>query len=430
MATRSQRGAYWQLENGKYFVPTVDQVGGWNPEAPMVDANGRLMADERGNLIPMSAPQQPFSVRDAKGAWLAKGDGGTPYTYTGVLPGFGGSTPASISGTLYDSPLSESYVASNIEGGGLDMPGLSIIAPYFGATFGPSLFGNLQGGALAPGESAVAGSGVWSGGNPIGGGGMWDWLDSIMNGSNTSAVDPFSFDPSTLEGSSGGLNNLSDLPPATNMQDWMTKLDSTPQGKTLLNSITGGWGDAAGAMTAKDLLSLGRTLSGIGGLTGAGGSTGRGIFDQIQNDPLGSAFNATPFLLALAQAKSQANDLNGVLSKINGEGYTNAVLHPYDLATGQGRTALEQSLSDRGVAGSSFGYNDLNNYDYLRNLGRGDLANKAQMTSAGLEGSLINQRNTNTNLLLGAGLNASGQLFSPKKDPFGLGNLGLASLLG
>lgn len=337
------------------------------------------------------------------------------------------------------------------------MGSFKYVAPFIGG----GLLGYLGGlgslgsasGALAPGESAVAGSGVWSGGNPIGGGGMWDWLDSIMNNGNTipstewPTNTPWSGGPGTGTGDivwDGGLGSDTMIPgtsyPAQNF--WNTGSMNVPgQGMVSIDgglpeSMANFYGNSFGLSPSQiDLLknggqaakSLWQTLGGGGGL---GGGNGGGILGQIMNDPLGSAFNATPFLLALAQANKQAGDLNGVLSKINGEGYTNAVLHPYDLATGQGRTALEQSLSDRGVAGSSFGYNDLNNYDYMRNLGRGDLANKAQMTSAGLEGSLINQRNTNTNLLLGAGLNASGQLFSPKKDPFGLGNLGLASLLG
>ena len=72
----------------------------------------------------------------------------------------------------------------------------------------------------------------------------------------------------------------------------------------------------------------------------------------------------------------------------------------------------------RGVRGSSFGDQSLSNYDYMRSLGRGDLASKAGMAYASTAGNLINARNTNRNLLLGAGLNASGRLFSPQRDPF------------
>jgi hypothetical protein len=84
---------------------------------------------------------------------------------------------------------------------------------------------------------------------------------------------------------------------------------------------------------------------------------------------------------------------------------------------------MMQDQQLRGVRGSSFGNNDITNYDYMRSLGRGDLFNRANVATAGLEGNLINQRNTNRNLLLGAGLNASGRMFQPQSDPFGLENL-------
>lgn len=152
-------------------------------------------------------------------------------------------------------------------------------------------------------------------------------------------------------------------------------------------------------------------------------STGGGILDNVLNDPLGAAFNSAPFLLALNEANRQSGDLNNTIGKINQDSYRKAVLDPFDLETGQGRAALQSDLGQRGVAGSSFGYQTLNNFDYNRNLARSDMAEKANLSAAGLEGNLINQRNTNRNLLLGAGLNASGGLFAPQKDPFNLDNL-------
>src|SRR6185369_7539356 len=107
----------------------------------------------------------------------------------------------------------------------------------------------------------------------------------------------------------------------------------------------------------------------------------------------------------------------------NGDAYSKSVLNPYDMDTGIGRQNMLQDQQLRGVRGSSFGDQSLTNYDYMRSLGRGDLFNRANLASAGLEGNLINQRNTNRNLLLGAGLNASGRMFSQQSDPFGLKNL-------
>jgi len=65
-----------------------------------------------------------------------------------------------------------------------------------------------------------------------------------------------------------------------------------------------------------------------------------------------------------------------------------SITNPYDLQTGQGRTALSQSLQQRGVGGSSFGNQQLGNYDYQRGLGRGDLATRAAAGVAGTQGAL------------------------------------------
>lgn len=51
------------------------------------------------------------------------------------------------------------------------------------------------------------------------------------------------------ENAAGGMYDLPSLPdlgPVTNLQDYITKLDSTPAGKDYLNKLIGGAGDAAG----------------------------------------------------------------------------------------------------------------------------------------------------------------------------------------
>lgn len=67
-----------------------------------------------------------------------------------------------------------------------------------------------------------------------------------------------------------------------------------------------------------------------------------------------------------------------------------SVTKQYDLNTGQGRGALADSLSARGVAGSSFGNYDMANYGVQRDAGRQSLINDAIMKRAGIAESLLN----------------------------------------
>lgn len=200
--TRSARGSYWQLPDGRFFVPNVDQVGGYNPEAPMVDENGRLVADENGNLRPAATPQQEYGVYDSNGAWKAiapganaPGAGGTPFTYSGELPGFG--PQGSYSGTVYASQPQEKYFQSaKDEGLG---PWLRTMALFAGLGTGANF---LSGGGI-PGVDAAWGA------NPAEAGSMMENAAGAYN----YPVDPALFQPantatgaSMLENASGAYN--------------------------------------------------------------------------------------------------------------------------------------------------------------------------------------------------------------------------------
>lgn len=283
-----------------------------------------------------------------------------------------------------------------------------------GALAGGGLYGAMagEGGALASGASASE-SGTLAGGSSnttLAGGttgetGMWDWLDTLDDGGSFDpGGDLYSGNPTP----SGGETGAFDMNGSQGVFDSNgNPLYSSP-GFSLKDILSGG----------KDAFGMLKGLIGSGG--GAGGSAGGGMLGGILNDPLGSAFNATPFLLALNEANRQSGDINGVLGNINSDAYRKSVLDPYDMQTAAQRGSLQNDLALRGVAGSSFGNNDINNFDYSHGLARSDMATKANMATAGLQGQLINQRNTNRNLLLGAGLNASGKLFAPQQDPFNL----------
>lgn len=277
-----------------------------------------------------------------------------------------------------------------------------------------------DGGVAGYGSAGDAAVGGGEGVNALGGTGepgMWDWLDEVGGGSFDQGGSQGVFDSygNPQYSSPGGL-----MPPAVPETDptFGGELKQTAPGVySQPTASSGGLSDIL-----KNSGGLANVLKGIlakGASAGAGGTSGSALSMGLGD----MAFNSAPFLLALAEAQRQSGDLNGVINKINGEGYTRAVLNPYDNDTGIGRSNMLQDLSLRGVSGSSFGNQQLGNYDYMRALGRGDMASKAQLSAAGLEGSLINQKNTNRNMLLGAGLNASAKLFSPQQDPFGLRQL-------
>lgn len=256
-----------------------------------------------------------------------------------------------------------------------------------------------------------------------------------------------SFFDSTANGiSNGGYNDL--YTPAPSNPDWQQFSQQYPelaQGQGSLTPWTSpldsmNWQDIVkkyGVDAAKLIASkvLGGSGAGGAGRSGGffGGTNGGSIFDTIMDNPMGAAFNATPFLLALQQANAQKNSINPYLSGINNlaaqsqgnnGAYMKAITDPYNAETGRGMSSLNESLLNRGVAGSSFGDQSVTNYNLDRSLGLGDLTAKAQQGSMGLTADLFNKgaslqnaSNTNTNLLLGAGLNASGQLFGKQNDP-------------
>jgi hypothetical protein len=282
------------------------------------------------------------------------------------------------------------------------------------ANLGGAAAFDLAGLAAAPGAASLGlgtTTAVGAGGAAAGAGGIYEYLDTVP-GTEESFVGPptGSVETAPVIGGSG-----------------VPTVSATATGSGPFIPTWEGLKDSFGRASA---------LKGLAGL-GGGGSTGSNIVNQIMGSPGQAAFNSLPFLLALYQSEQQKDDINDPLgrlrsieSSINGPGFMDAVTRPWDMQTASGRTDMTNSLSNRGVLGSSFGQMDLNNYDYIRGVGRGDLASKALLTSAGVGGDLIgkefdaiNKRNLNTNMLLGAGLGASGSLFQPQKDPFGLENL-------
>lgn len=260
---------------------------------------------------------------------------------------------------------------------------------------------------------------------------MWDWLDNLDTGSfdpggegmyQAPSPDVGSFDP-------GGEGLYND--PNYGGMDFGS-FDPGGEGVFTGNgSVFNGQNPLWGQLAKYGSKLLNPLLAAAGGRAGAGGTRSGG------GSSLGDmAFNSTPFLLSAALANSQRNDINPYLDRLNSlsdrfagneSPYLKSLTDPYDMSTNRGRGDLTMRLGDRGVLGSSFGNADLGNFDYMRDVGRGNLVSQAINQSVGAQSQLtdqaikgVNTRNAGTNALLGAGLNASSRLFSPQQDPFGI----------
>ena len=187
-------------------------------------------------------------------------------------------------------------------------------------------------------------------------------------------------------------------------------------------------GTANGSSLSQLLQQFGMNPS-LANLLGGSGGTGDG---SGGSGLIGAGLSALPSYLALNYANNLPQPNIGAYTDLyNKAGDTSGLLGTYDLNTGAGRNQLNSSLTARGVAGSSFGDQAINNFDYTSGLGRADLLSKGisqgAQTGAGINTqaiNAINARNLSSNALIGAGLNASGQLFNPvQNDQFNLKNL-------
>jgi hypothetical protein len=190
--------------------------------------------------------------------------------------------------------------------------------------------------------------------------------------------------------------------------------------------------------SVKNLYSTGKNAVGaVNALTGQAGtpqkpSAGKGILDQFTSDPGGAAFNSLPFLLAAATAKSQRDDVKPYLDNLdtlmndfkgNNSAFLKSLTNPYDQQQSAARGELILGQGLRGLGGSSFADQSLQNFDTMSGLGRADILSKGTVNSTGVLSGLntnamqgINARNTSTNALLGAGLAASGNMFKPQNS--------------
>lgn len=241
------------------------------------------------------------------------------------------------------------------------------------------------------------------------------------------------FDPSTWLGNTPTTPDFSFAGGGSDIPQWQ---------RDYFNDFSGGGFDGPGGVNVGDLnnpMNLapsagGSTVGGnsftdylkqaFGSGAAGGGAGSTGISKLLQSlglggglsDVLGGAVNSAPVLAALNYARNQDPIDTSGLKQLASTYDPTAQAAMYDVQTGQGRNALNASLTNRGVAGSSFGNFDQASYDTMRGLGRSQLINQGAGTQAGIYG-LINsaqlQAQQQRNQLLGSGLNALGIMNRP-----------------
>jgi hypothetical protein len=452
--------------------------GGLNVSGMLGDAMGSSLAGNVATGALKSAIMGGDPLMGALGAGITPGLSslGVPDS---VAPALGGAIKAGISGgdplmaaltsgagafansfNPTDSPVYDTTADTDMTGFKTD-PGEINWGPVDAPDIGGSIFDAPQNnGFVLDGQTVDLGNS-----NSLTGGNMAGFFDDLIGLDSTSGdADMTGFytpnEPAPWE------------VPAADSTGWFDGTDNSGMGGdggVLADSIfdTGGDNDyisrllggtvnlgnsaelmptSSGALSGIDPTKLAAYIKSLlGGTTAAGGTTspgvkpslGNNILGQITGDPMSAAFNASPFLLALYEANRQGGDIDSTLLKlqglvdgVDGNGIRNAVLNPYDQQTATGLGSLTQSLGSRGVMGSSFGNADITNYNTTRDMGRGDLLAKTDLAVTGTKSDLFSkilqgqtQKNTNRNLLLGAGLSASGKMFQTESDPFDLKRL-------
>lgn len=315
--------------------------------------------------------------------------------------------------------------------GGALLGGEAAVGGAAGAEAGGAAAGGMSAADAATLGGMTEGTGGALSGEASGGGSMWDWLDEFSTPGDPSDVGTYGTSGIESAPAPGGDGLYNDPNYGGDFGSFDPGGNGVYTGNgTLYNGQSPSFWDKLAGYGGKLL----NPLLAAAGRAGAGGSRPGGSGGGMSMGDM--AFNSTPFLLSAALANSQRNDINPYLDRLNSisdrfagneSPYLKSLTDPYDMSTARGRGDLTMRLGDRGMTGSSFGNMDLGNFDYMRDVGRGNMVSQAINQSVGAQSQLtdqaikgVNTRNAGTNALLGAGLNASARLFSPNSDPFGI----------
>lgn len=142
---------------------------------------------------------------------------------------------------------------------------------------------------------------------------------------------------------------------------------------------------------------------------------------QDSTKPQKPSFATTaPILAAIKYAMNQGPFNTSRLASLYGQYGPQQSAFEYDQNTQTGRQSLTDSLTNRGVAGSVFGENDLSVYDSSRYAGRAALFNQGVQNSAAIAGDILSadiQSRSLKNKMIGNALSIQADALKPKKKP-------------
>jgi hypothetical protein len=154
------------------------------------------------------------------------------------------------------------------------------------------------------------------------------------------------------------------------------------------------------------------------------------IYGAITDDPLrqtsttnsgfGKLAITAPVLAAINYANNQGPFDTSRHTALFDQYSPQASAIKYDQNSQNGRQALTNSLTARGVMGSVFGDSDLGSYDATRASGRSALFNQGIQSSAGIAGDILNadvQSQTLKNRMIGSALSIQAEALNSKKKP-------------
>jgi hypothetical protein len=299
----------------------------------------------------------------------------------------------------------------------------------FLSNYGPLIAMMAMGGAAAAGAGGAAGAAEgaagagWTSGFDLAGGGDllaggagaggagWTSGYDLAGGGDLAAGLP------TTGGNMGFFDDVlgdwvsgSDLPGGGDLPvDWTSGYD-LPGGGDL---PAGGWTSGYDLPGGGDLPSGGvndilnqlkkvptSLLKGLGIVKPDGSLNLSSLFGGSGNNVLNGIAAIAPSLAAISYARNQdpfdMSKLETAYSQVSPTGLTGQ----FDYNTGLGRNQLVDSLTNRGVMGSSFGNMDLTNYNTQRDVGRnalltGGASVQADIANKILQGQILQQKNKN-----------------------------------
>lgn len=186
----------------------------------------------------------------------------------------------------------------------------------------------------------------------------------------------------------------------------MTGFGSSFDNPSALPNGDGAWGLPKG-VTAADLLKYGS-----GALKSVLGKA------QTMLPSMDTAAGIAPGLAAIAYAKNQGPFDTSRMTSLYDQYNPQALAGQYDINTGLGRTSLESSNAARGLSGSTFGNDSMNNFNTSRDIGRSQLVSQGALGANGIASSILDaqiKHRALQNDLYGRALYSIGNVFGGKR---------------